>query len=131
MTFLSSIFGFSQKRAGMSSIFYPRDDRDAVRHDANIPVSIQLRGTPALTGSVINISIGGAAIQIHNWNNVALTQWFSLLEQGSELQLTGLIEMPMTSWVVLFDYDILRIHFASDDVLRRQLRVVIGMLAAP
>ena len=41
MTVLSSIFGVSQTRLGPPLIFYARDDRDAVRHDANIPVSIQ------------------------------------------------------------------------------------------
>src|SRR6202044_1214775 len=103
MTLLSSIFGFSQKRAGMSPIFYPRGDRATVRHDANIPVSVQLRCMPMVMGSIINISIGGAAVHITDWNGVLPADWFSLLDQGSELRLTGLLERPISAWVVLYE----------------------------
>ena len=128
MTVLSSIFGVSQNRLGPPLIFYARDDRDAVRHDANIPVSIQPRGMPPVAGTVIDISVGGAAIRIHRMNNAAT--WLFHLDQSDELGLTGLLADPMSCWVVTFDDDVLRVHFPPNGAVRHQLRGVIERLTA-
>jgi len=131
MMLLSSIFGVPQKQSAPALRFFARDDRDAIRHDANIRVAFHPRGIPPVAGTVINISVGGAAIRIHDWTNMASAMWLSDLDQGDELGLTGLLDIPMSCWVVTFDDDVLRVHFAPDGAVRDLLRVVIGGLAAP
>jgi PilZ domain len=125
MTLLSAIFRIPRNPRDSPSERYARDERDAVRHDANIPVTIQARGMPPVTGSVINISVRGAAIRIEH------ATWLFHLSQGDELGLTGVLDLPVSCWVVVFDEEVLRVHFAPDDEVREQLRMVIGLLAAP
>jgi hypothetical protein len=99
------------------------------RHEVYIPVSIAPRGTQPSAGTIVNLSVRGAAIRLHPPRRGPRAGWLALLNQGDELWLRALVEAPMACWVVVIDDGVLRVHFDSDDdELRDQLRGVIGRL---
>lgn len=125
MNVLSALF----RRPAWNAANYSRERerRADKRYDALIPVTIGPPGLPPVAGLVINLSLGGAAVRMHEWN----TPWLVRLNQNDELWLTGLLDASTPCRVVVVDDDILRIHFSRDDALRRQLLDVIGRIAAP
>ena len=95
------------------------------RYEVYLPVSIAPRGTQPIAGTIVNLSVRGAAIRLHQPRRGAQASWLDLLNQGDELWLGALLEAPVACWVVVIDDGVLRVHFGSDDELRGQLRGVI------
>lgn len=127
MTLLSGLFGYPRKRSveveKPATQYAWRAERFNVCH----PVFFGLRGEAPLAGQVVNLSVNGAAIHVQEWNwNTSLDRWMARLDQGDELLLVGLLNVPISCWVVVSDGDILRVHFASDSALRQRLHETIG-----
>ena len=99
------------------------------RYEVYIPVSIAPRGTQPIAGTIVNLSVRGAAIRLHQPRRGLRASWLELLNQGDELWLGALLAALIACWVVVIDDDVLRVHFASDDELCGQLRGVIERLA--
>jgi hypothetical protein len=97
--------------------------RATSRFDADIPVLIGPGGRSPAAGTVVNISLQGAAVRIHD-----AVEWLAHLDQGDELRMTGLLSAPLPCWVVVVDGDLLRIHFAMDAAQRSRLFELIGSL---
>ncbi len=98
------------------------------RYEVYLPVSIAPRGTQPIAGTIVNLSVRGAAIRLHQPRRGPRASWLDLLNQGDELWLGALLAATIACWVVVIDDDVLRVHFASDDELRGQLRGVIERL---
>ena len=95
------------------------------RYEVYIPVSIAPSGKQSIAGTIVSLSVRGAAIRLHQPRRGPRASWPDLLNQGDELWLGALLEATISCWVVVIDDDVLRVHFASDDELRDQLRGVI------
>ena len=130
MTLLSSMLGLSRRRSARNAAAFARDRRDAERFDVNHDVTIGMPGTAPLPGTVINISVSGAAIRIAGWNSRARAAGLVRLNRGDELWIVGMLRIPMSCWVVSFDANVLRVHFARGGAQRHQLRELIGKLAS-
>jgi hypothetical protein len=104
----------------------PPERRTHPRFPMDQLVAIGLPGEAPVSGTLVNLSLGGAAILIHQWNAV----WLDRLEQRDELWLTGLLDAPISCRVVVTDTGTLRVHFEDDAVLRQKLQDVIGRLAS-
>jgi hypothetical protein len=124
MPLLSAFLGRLLKRPVWSEVTNTHERRSDERQSAFIPVLIGLRGQPPLAGSVINISLNGAAIRINEWN----AAWLISLDQSDEMWLAGLLEVPVICWVVIVEKDVIRVHFAWDHEFRNQLQELIGKL---
>jgi len=125
------LFKSQQTQSAPLAVPRMRDDRAAERFDVCQSVSIGLPGDVVVTGSVINISVTGAAIRVDGWNT-SRTEWLAGLDQGDELWVEGILPGGLIScWVVVSDEGLLRVHFSRDEAQRRQLRVAIARLAAP
>jgi hypothetical protein len=125
---LSHFFGFSRKRPAQR----PTDRRTEERYEAYHPVTIGPSGSFSyVEGTVINVSIGGAAVHVPGWGARAPAEWLSGLHRGGELQMTGLLEAPLPCRVVTVDAGVIRVQFARDDAQRAQLRELIETLASP
>jgi PilZ domain len=147
---LSAFFGLSRKRSARV-VSYPPERRSEERYEAYHPVSIsptglnqyrqfqrgpyQSGGQPfgrsdsPVAGTVINISLGGAAVHIPGWGPHAPAEWLNRLDRGQELRLDGLVDAQLSCWVVTVDAGVVRVRFPSDYALRCQLREVIDSLA--
>jgi hypothetical protein len=101
--------------------------RAHARFEIDHPVTIGPLGESPVAGTIIDISLGGAAIRIHDWS----APWLTCLNQSDELWLDGFFDVPTSCRVVVTDDDLLRVHFAADDALRRQIRDIISRLASP
>jgi hypothetical protein len=125
---LSRFLGFSRKRSTRS-----RTDRRAEeRYEAYHAVKVSLAGALAsVAGTVINVSLSGAAVLVPGWRAQAPAEWLTRLHRGDELALTGLLDATASCSVVTADAGVLRVQFARDDALRGQLRELISSLAAP
>jgi hypothetical protein len=106
-----------------------RDDRAAERFEVCQSVSIGRPGAGLATGSVISLSVTGAAIRVDGWN-MSRAEWLSELEQGDELWVEGLLAVPISCWAVVSDEGLLRVHFSREEAERQQLRGAIARLAA-
>lgn len=126
MTLLSGLLKYPWKRPAPNVVAPAEDQRGAERFDVRHPVSVGRYGDLAVAGTVINLSISGAAIRIEE----ADAAWLARLDQGDDLWLAGLLEHPMSCWVVVVDDHVLRVHFARDAALRHQIREVTGRLLA-
>lgn len=104
--------------------------RGAERIETSVPVSIRGDGMLPCAGTVINISMTGAAISLHGWNVPVPAPWPTRLHHGDEIALVALLGVPLACWVVAVDEGLLRVRFLFDDVARRQLRELIERLAA-
>jgi PilZ domain len=127
---LSAFFGISRKRPGRS-VADPRDRRAEDRYEAYHPVKVSIGPYSAVDGTVINLSLGGAAVLSAEWRTKAPADWLSRLARGDELRLAGLLDDLVTCRVVTVDAGVLRVQFARDDVLRGQLREMVDSLASP
>lgn len=132
---LSAFFGLSRKRS-VRVVSDPPERRTEERYEAYHPVSItpaglNPSGRPAslVGGTVINISLGGAAVHIPGWGAEAPAEWLNRLDRGDELRLDGLVDAPVSCWVVTVDAGVLRVRFSPDYALRCQLRELIDSLA--
>jgi PilZ domain len=104
------------------------DRRVDARHAAGIDVLIEGRDGQSFPGTVINISLGGAAISVHVRSDGGIAEWLGRLDQNEELWLTGLIDTDVRCWVVVVDGHVLRVHFTDDDRFRDRLSDVIDRL---
>jgi hypothetical protein len=136
MTLLSALLSFSRRRppnnvpAQPNNVPAPYDRRGDDRYEAYHPVSIALPDRlPPVAGTVINISLGGAAIRIPGWTVRAPAEWLPHLTQGSELRLTGLIDVAVACWTVTIDAGVLRVRFSREDAVRERLIQVIEKLS--
>ena len=101
------------------------------RYEVYLPVSIAPLGTQPIAGTIVNLSVRGAAIRLHQPHQPRRgprVSWLDLLNQGDELWLGALLEVPIACWVVVIDDGVLRVHFAPDDEMRGKLRGVIERL---
>jgi hypothetical protein len=101
------------------------DRREDERYEAYHPVKLRMPGLPPVAGTLISVSLGGAAIRFHGWVADVPEQWLTQLNRGAELRLEGLIDAPMSCQIVTTESGVLRVQFARDDALRRRLRSVV------
>jgi len=109
MTLLSALFGLARKRRAGNGIELP-DRREDERYEAYHPISVSLPGPPpAVAGTVINMSLSGAAVRIPGWAARAPAAWLARLDRGDELRLDGLLDIPVSCWVIKADAGVLRL----------------------
>jgi hypothetical protein len=126
---MSRVFERLRKGSTETRASPTRDRRVDARHAASIEVCIQVaRHCPPIAGTVINISLGGAAISVHERAGVDVTAWLARLDQNQELWLTGLLDSDVPCWVVVVDGHVLRVHFIDDDSFRDRLHGLIDRL---
>jgi hypothetical protein len=126
---LSALFGFSRKRSARDQADAP-DRRGEERYEAYHPVSVSLPGPlPPVAGTVINLSLSGAAVRIPGWAARAPAEWLTRLDRGDELRLAGLVEVSVSCLVIAVDGGVLRVRFSGDEAMRGRLREVIDSLA--
>ena len=106
-----------------------RERRLSERYETTLPVSLRRPDMPPFAGSLINISLSGAAITLHGWNVPVPAPWPTRLNHGDEIALTGLLEMPVDAWVVGREEAVLRVRFLIDDPVREKLAAMIAALA--
>ena len=128
MTFLSALRKFQWRRTAQGGVSPMRDERTARRFDVRVPVLVGPPGGSPSSGIVINLSVGGAAIQIDGGNPYIPPDWSVRLNHGDEILIDGLLDTNLLCWVVTFDDGILRVHFEPDDALRDRLRSLIRTL---
>jgi hypothetical protein len=121
MGLLSALFGRSRQQSAAKD-----DRRGAQRFDAHQSVSIRRTGLPSVSGSLVNISVTGAAILIPGWSLAAHETWLTRLAHGDEIWLAGLLDPPVSCWVIAVDEGVLRVRFLRDDRLREKLRMLIA-----
>jgi hypothetical protein len=102
------------------------DRRGDERYEAYHPVTIRMPGMPSVAGTLISISLGGAAIRFHGWVAEVPEAWLTRLKRGDELRLDGLIGVPMSCRTVTADSGVLRVQFGWDDNLRHKLRSMVN-----
>jgi hypothetical protein len=125
MMLLSALFKLPWKRS-TRHIPERSDRRGDERYEAYHPVSIVLPGTPPVAGTLISISLGGAAIRFHGWVVEVPEAWLTQLKPGDELRLDGLIDAPMCCRTVTTEAGVLRVQFDRNDGLRRKLRTMVN-----
>lgn len=103
--------------------------RGTPRFDVNQPVSIGGQGRPPVEGSLINISMSGAAVHVYGWNVPDSALWPTRPVHGNELWLAGLLDVAIPCWVIAVEDAMLRVRFLLDETLRNQLRDKIESLA--
>lgn len=130
MGLLSDLLTRPFKRSAKDNPASIPDRRGAERFETTLPVSLRKFEMPPFAGSLINISMTGAAITLHGWNVPEPPPWPTRLRHGDELALTGLLPVPLNAWVVAVEEGVLRVRFLVDDTARSQLRELIGYLAA-
>jgi hypothetical protein len=118
---LSALFKLPWKRSARH-IGDTADRRRDERYDAYHPVTIRMPGMPPVAGTLISVSLGGAAIRFHGWIAEVPEPWLTALKRGDELGLEGLIDAPTSCQTVATEDGVLRVQFAPDDALRRKLR---------
>jgi hypothetical protein len=126
---LSAFLGAASKQQAQI-VSEPFNRRADERYEAYQPVSIGLPGRRVpVEGTVINISLGGAAVVIPGWGTRSPARWLKHLERGDELRMAGLLDEVVSCRVVSVDIGVLRVRFSRDEVLRGQLRELIDGLA--
>jgi hypothetical protein len=121
-------FGFPRKRQAGKVTGLP-DRRADERYEAYHPVNVSIGPYSAVSGTVINISLGGAAVLIAGWRATAPAEWLTRLEPGDELHLGGLLDGLVTCRAIKVDAGVIRVQFAQDEALRSRLREIIDSLA--
>jgi hypothetical protein len=107
------------------------DRRRDERYDAYHPVTIRMPGMPPVAGTLISISLGGAAIRFHGWIAEVPEPWLTALKRGDELRLEGLINTQTSCQTVTTEAGVLRVQFAPDDAMRRKLRSMVSDFTGP
>jgi hypothetical protein len=111
-----------------------REQRGAPRQNLERDVLIRRRGDLPVPGQLMNVSETGAAVRIRPPAQPATGVWPFYLSNGDEVWLTGLIDDPVTCWVIAVDHDVLRLRFAHDSAIRPHIRALIqgrGLPEAP
>jgi hypothetical protein len=98
------------------------------RYDAYQPVTIRIPGMPPVAGTLISVSLGGAAIRFHGWIAEVPDPWLTALNRGDELRLEGLIDTQASCQAVTTEAGVLRVQFSPDDAMRRKLRSMVSDL---
>jgi hypothetical protein len=111
--------------AAMSS----RDRRRAARHDLDLAVTLSRAGIAPVAALMVNISRSGAAIRIHGLHVPVPGPWPTRLRNGDEIWVSGLLDEPVSCWVVAVSDGVLRVHFQLDEPMRLQLREKLPILA--
>src|SRR5580700_10472705 len=96
------------------------------RYDAYQPVTIRIPGMPPVAGTLISVSLGGAAIRFHGWIAEVPDPWLTALNRGDELRLEGLIDTHASCQAVTTEAGVLRVQFSPDDAMRRELRSMVS-----
>jgi hypothetical protein len=102
--------------------------RAAPRYDIHIDAWLKRHGLAPAAGTVINLSVSGAAIRVHGWNVPEPSPWPTRLHHGDELWVTGLLDTPLSCWVITVDDGLLRVHFSANEAMRNQLHGIIAAL---
>jgi hypothetical protein len=102
------------------------DRRGDERYPAYQPVTIRQPGMSPVTGTLVNVSLGGAAIRFHGWVADVPEDWLTRLKPGDELQVDGLVGAQMFCRTVTADAGVLRVQFGRDDALRHKLRSMVN-----
>jgi hypothetical protein len=106
------------------------DRRGAPRYDVQLSVGLRRQGLAPIAGSVINLSRTGAAVRVHGWNVPVPAAWPTRLGHGDELWLTGLLDAPVSCWVISVDEAVVRVRFSLGDSSRAQLDELLHRLAS-
>jgi hypothetical protein len=122
---LSALFKLPWKRSArrFGETAYRRRDE---RYDAYHPVTIRIPGMPPVAGTLISVSLGGAAIRFHGWIAEVPEPWLAALNRGDELRLEGLIDTQMSCRTVTTEAGVLRVQFAPDGAMRREVRSMVS-----
>ena len=120
MSLLSALLGPSRKEPEQRGWSADREERNARRYAVSLPVHIGPLDDTAIAGTMINVSLTGAAIRIEG-----SARWLSRLDHGDEMSLAGLLDRGLLCWVVTFDEDVLRVHFYQGRDTADQLREAI------
>jgi hypothetical protein len=107
------------------------DRRRDERYDAYHPVTIRMSGMPPVAGTLISVSLGGAAIRFHGWIAEVPEPWLTALNRGDEVRLEGLTDTQASCQIVTTEAGVLRVQFAPDDAMRRELRSMVGDFTGP
>ena len=86
---------------------------------------------PPVAGTLISVSLGGAAIRFHGWIAEVPEPWLTALNRGDEVRLEGLIHTQTSCQIVTTEAGVLRVQFASDDAIRRELCSVVSEFTGP
>jgi hypothetical protein len=121
---LSTLLGFWRTRPA------PPDRRVNQRYEAYHSVTIRVGRYSAVKGTVINISLGGAAVLIPGWRAKPPAGWLSHLKRGDRMRLVGLLDAPVPCTIVTVQAGVLRVMFDADDLVRGQLSELIASLAS-
>jgi hypothetical protein len=122
---ISALFKVPWKRSARK-IAGKSDRRENERYEAYHPVTIRIPGMPPVAGTLISISLGGAAIRFHGWIAEVPEAWLTDLKPGDELRLDGLVGVPMPCRTVTTAGGVLRVQFGQDDRLRHKLRSMVN-----
>jgi hypothetical protein len=122
---LSALFKLPWKRSARHFRETTNRRRDE-RYDAYHPVTIRIPGMPPVAGTLISVSLGGAAIRFHGWIAEVPEPWLTALNRGDELRLEGLIDTQTSCQTVTTEAGVLRVQFAPDDAMRRELRSMVS-----
>ena len=106
-----------------------RDRRSAPRHDVEQAVVLSRSGLAPVAGLLVNISRSGAAIRIHGLHVPVPGPWPTRLRNGDEIWLSGLLDDPISCWVVAVGDGLLRVHFSLDETMQLQMRQKIPVLS--
>jgi hypothetical protein len=100
--------------------------RVAERFTVRRPVSIRRPGSSSVRGILLNISLTGAAVHIQGWNVADDAPWPTMVGQGDEVWLTGLLNVPLACWAIAVDDGVLRVRFLRDPGTQAALRDLIA-----
>src|SRR4051794_15721256 len=102
-----------------------QDRRAWPRFPMDQSVSVGPPGEAPVVGTLVNLSLSGAAIRIHHWD----APWLERLNQSDQLWLAGILDAPFLCRVVVTDKGMVRVHFEDDAGLRRRIQWVIDSRA--
>jgi hypothetical protein len=122
---LSALFKLPWKRSARHFGETANRRRDE-RYDAYHPVTIRMPGMPPVAGTLISVSLGGAAVRFHGWIAEVPEPWLTALNRGDALRLEGLTDTQASCQTVTTEAGVLRVQFAPDDTMRRKLRSMVG-----
>jgi hypothetical protein len=85
---------------------------------------------PPVAALMVNVSMSGAAIRVFGWDAPEPEEWPIQPKHGEELEISGLLDVSLSCWVVALDDGVLRVRFLLDETLRPLLRDKIDGLAS-
>ena len=93
----------------------------APHYDVDHAVTLRHWGLPPEAGLLIDISRTEAAIRVHGLAEPLPGPWPTRLRNGDEIQVSGLLNVPVSCWVIGVTDGVLRVHLFLDDALLHQL----------